>query len=93
MPVLETVLRRYGKTKIAYLIGPIFIKDIGRLDISMKIPVFVDVIVSSDDLFSDFASFVVGELFPLFQKIVQVSLHELCNNVCVVLGCVDVVQS
>ena len=93
MPVLEKVLRRYGKAKIAYLIGPVFIKDIGRLDISMKVPVFEDVVVSSYDLFSDLAGFIVGELFPLFQKIVQVALHKLCNYICVVLSCVNVIQS
>lgn len=90
--MLMTVFGRDGKAKVTDLVRALLVENICRLDVSVQVAAFVYVVVSGDDLLDDLAGLVVRELLLLFKEVVQITLHQLCDDIGVVLGRIYVVQ-
>lgn len=87
--MLKIVIRN-SESKISILIYSIFIEYVGRLDVSMDISGFVDIVISNDELPHDFDGLVIREGFSLLDYHVHIALAEFSDEVGIVSSCVDI---
>ena len=90
--MLKTVLRGDGKAEVTDFVRALLVENVRRLYVSVKIAASVYVVVPGDNLFDDFAGLVVRKLLFLFQEVMQVALHQLRDDISVVLCRIHVIQ-
>lgn len=81
-----------SEPEVSVLVDSILVEDVGWLDISMKKPCFMNIVISCDKLPHNLYSFKVRDSLALFDQSIQISLAQFSNKIRVIACGIHIVK-